>query len=762
MATEFRQQEILDKKTAYCEKADYLSHFFLLRRTAYENAGGVDGTIGSTGPDDFDLIWTLLERGGTVATVPDLLYNYRDHDQERLSLADPAVQIRNLQKIYNKHNFHGKERQLQIEQHAGFYGVPLMEHLGEDSVAVFFRSNLRPQTRRHQKLYLTPGDLDTAIGTIQDGKMICDAAIHSAGHCIFGPGLVTKFRERIRVRYYFADCQPVSAGSPGSQAVVSIDIYDRDSEKIESILHLSEQNMADSHGAFDLSFESQSRHAYEFRVYWHGISTMTFVGIQLKAFSSQFDPDYPGCEPLSNRLNFGVCKRPVYDCFYIAGSDFQKHCDAGVRASAYIDYYAIAMDKCYPDTLLQLNRAGIEEAMVAKASFKQVNIYAADTKLLSQLCYENPPVYWHHQQMGLEGLIGSAGLYFPGEGQAVVTLLQSDLVQRFLLSPGNAVFRNQIESSFSQWYKLMFNAVMDVCEREGFDTLYSPTSEQVIERTNKEIDVRLFKRIYDYPSRQYSVQSVSVDKRSYWKIPLKINAGRRASLSARIMSFKPRRRICLLHDIEGNVDTDISLAECNQNLRRMLEIEQSLGIQGTYHILGRRLEELLPVILSHGKHAIGFHSYNHQVDELDQLRKCREISWEFRGYRPPQSKLTPELSDYNLALNNFEWLASSTSSLGFANSRLENGLAKIPIAIDDYGLHTGATNYAKWKAHIIQEAGRNDIFCFSVHDCYASGWIDDYVVFLKELQGMGELITCEQLAGEMFRGSSNSYELSGR
>src|SRR6266700_1802251 len=60
-------------------KASYLQHFFLFEKSVLREVGGVDEQIGLTGPDDFDMIWTLLERGASVSIVPAQLYNYRDH-----------------------------------------------------------------------------------------------------------------------------------------------------------------------------------------------------------------------------------------------------------------------------------------------------------------------------------------------------------------------------------------------------------------------------------------------------------------------------------------------------------------------------------------------------------------------------------------------------------------------------------------------------------------------------------------------------------
>jgi glycosyltransferase involved in cell wall biosynthesis len=106
-------------------RAAYLEHFFLFRRGALMAVGGVDETIGSTGADDFDLIWTLLEHGASVAVRPDLLYNYRDHHGERLTLRQPELQCRDFGRILDKHGVRGPERERMLREHAVWFGAPV-------------------------------------------------------------------------------------------------------------------------------------------------------------------------------------------------------------------------------------------------------------------------------------------------------------------------------------------------------------------------------------------------------------------------------------------------------------------------------------------------------------------------------------------------------------------------------------------------------------------------------------------------------------
>jgi glycosyltransferase involved in cell wall biosynthesis len=102
-------------------KADYLKHFFMFVRARLLEVGGVDDTIGLTGPD---VIWTLLEHGATVGVTERPLYNYRDHLRERLTLRARSEQVLDLGKILDKHGVHGEERMRLIEKHSMWYGQP--------------------------------------------------------------------------------------------------------------------------------------------------------------------------------------------------------------------------------------------------------------------------------------------------------------------------------------------------------------------------------------------------------------------------------------------------------------------------------------------------------------------------------------------------------------------------------------------------------------------------------------------------------------
>jgi len=204
--------------------------------------------------------------------------------------------------------------------------------------------------------------------------------------------------------------------------------------------------------------------------------------------------------------------------------------------------------------------------------------------------------------------------------------------------------------------------------------------------------------------------------------------------------------ICVCHDIEGPVDTPVEDAHCRDNLLRMLEIEEDLGVAGTYNVLGMIWNDRVPVIVSRGRHALGFHSYNHQIEDVEQLPRCRPLNSEVRGYRPPRSRITPELTGDNLRAHGIVWLLSSVRSFGFTEIRLEENLVKIPVHQDDHPLYAGRIGFDEWEAKLYERLESTPCLAFGLHDCYAHLWLDRYRRILERLAGLGEFWTCDRLA----------------
>lgn len=136
-------QARFDRMKSLQERASYLGHFLVLERSTMLQAGGVDPTIGLTGADDYDLVWTMLERGATVRLIPEALYHYRDHEGERLTLRDRAAQIADLRKILAKHGVGAEETERLVGEKSKWYGAACQTAI--DDPQWYLKPSKRPE-----------------------------------------------------------------------------------------------------------------------------------------------------------------------------------------------------------------------------------------------------------------------------------------------------------------------------------------------------------------------------------------------------------------------------------------------------------------------------------------------------------------------------------------------------------------------------------------------------------------------------------------
>lgn len=399
--------------------------------------------------------------------------------------------------------------------------------------------------------------------------------------------------------------------------------------------------------------------------------------------------------------------------------------------------------------------------LLEAGSFLQLNLYTTDFYDLPNELFWHPEINWHHQQLGVKGLIAAAGLWIRNS-EATITTVQSDVCQQLYRHVDlKRAHKTQVETHFKHWYAVLFNAVLDFCSLRGLSVLYSPTGHQIVGNTRKKVVPDLFLRIYDYPPSRYVCRRTSYYNSECWEIPVEVNAPRVARLrEARTIPKRGashRRKICIFHDVEEDVDTTISAAECSDNLNRMLQIEKEFGLDATYDVLGSLLARKKKTIqASNPRHSIAFHSFNHRLEDLKQLDQCRNVDLRVRGYRPPRSRITAELTDYNLTFSNFEWFASSAYSFGFDRCKLENGLVKIPIDLDDHPLFTGQVGYEYWERNLLKHAREKQFLAFGLHDCYAGLWLTRYPQLLHKLAEIGDFVSADELSDGIFLEESES------
>lgn len=357
-------------------------------------------------------------------------------------------------------------------------------------------------------------------------------------------------------------------------------------------------------------------------------------------------------------------------------------------------------------------------------------------------------LFWHQQQFGKSGQIATANIVW--RGSDLYTMVhQSDLVQRASRRPEH---RTRLQNRFKGWNFMLLNAILDFAVEHDVRCVYTPTAELALHNTDRARNVQrpLFERIYDQ-----QVQTLFRLSRAgeWWKIDVKDNLHRLVRPETKIEAQPHAKIICLCHDIErglGHLDSDPDFAQTAErtaaaSLTKMLRIECKLGIHATYNIVGQLLPDLRESIEADG-HCLAFHSYDHRdFEHTAQLAPCRRVDYRIKGYRPPQSKITRELSDENLCFHNFEWLASSTYSLGIENPVLQYRLVRIPIAFDDYALYNERMDWRTWEKQALKTIEENNFVAFSLHDCYGQFWLPHYERFLEKVSALGSLKTMNEV-----------------
>ena len=88
-----------------------VKHLLCWRRAKALAFGGMDETLNSVGPDDYDFPWLMLEHGAVFVAVHECLYEYRDHREGvRLTTHLPrSVHLSELRRILTKHGVRARD-----------------------------------------------------------------------------------------------------------------------------------------------------------------------------------------------------------------------------------------------------------------------------------------------------------------------------------------------------------------------------------------------------------------------------------------------------------------------------------------------------------------------------------------------------------------------------------------------------------------------------------------------------------------------------
>lgn len=94
------------------KRSSPVKHLLCWRQRTALSIGGIDESLNSVGPDDYDFPWMMAERGARFKAVPECLYYYRDHRQcYRLTTHLPlSIHRRECSRILRKHGVGWLER----------------------------------------------------------------------------------------------------------------------------------------------------------------------------------------------------------------------------------------------------------------------------------------------------------------------------------------------------------------------------------------------------------------------------------------------------------------------------------------------------------------------------------------------------------------------------------------------------------------------------------------------------------------------------
>lgn len=425
----------------------------------------------------------------------------------------------------------------------------------------------------------------------------------------------------------------------------------------------------------------------------------------------------------------------------------------GLKPRYFFAHKLYHLPKCAPDGYGQGLR------MCGRWKLEQhweILLYADTAQIADlpgQLLFDDE-LMWHRQHFGKPGQIAWAAVLLDAN-ELVCVAQQSDLVQRIGRAPEH---KSRVENRFRGWPRMLLNGILAFAAQRGIKRVRTPTSKLAMRHTDprREVGRMLFERIYDDPVARYGAR----EEADFWVIDVPANLDLLVMPERMTESFDQPRTVCVCHDLErglGHVGVDEALrvqaeASASSILEQMLELEETAGVRATYNVVGAILPEVQDKLATRG-HCVAFHSFDHgsttETETNDQLKRCRQVDYRIKGYRPPRSLITPELTDKHLAFHNFEWLASSQKSLGVEEPKLSRRLVRLPIALDDYPMYRGMLPYELWERLLLRLVGERAFTAVSLHDCYARWWLHRYPALLERLADKARLCTMDEVSAEV-------------
>ena len=457
----------------------------------------------------------------------------------------------------------------------------------------------------------------------------------------------------------------------------------------------------------------------------------------------------------------------------VAADRLGEWVSVGFRQRDFFPHRAFYLRKAAPDGYTLAMRSGFRPD---GDHLWEVVLFALPPALdeLPTDLYFDDDLMWHRQQFSMVGQVAVASVFVQGS-QLYTAADHSDLVQRI---SRRREYKTRVDARFHGWDRMLLNSILAFAEEQAVTIVNVPTAEYARQQTdpNRSVEPELFDRVYDRHVRDnYAVRRSG----NWWAIDVAPNRQRVLRGEPKTEALPTTKTICLCHDIERGLGhreaepafVEVANATSAATLAAMLDVERSVGVRATYNVVGCLMPEIRDQIEPAG-HCLGFHTFDHSLNRRGsrarsvlarrlglgtaphdtpsrmQLGQCRTVDFRVKGYRPARSRFGADTDDASLAHHNFEWLASSSQSLGIDEPRLENGIVKIPIRYDDFPLHQ-AMSYERWEERVFELAGSNEFFALSLHDCYGPMWLEHYPAFLDRLRDLGTMKTLDQVAAEV-------------
>ncbi|MBV9310914.1 MAG: hypothetical protein JOZ73_08780 [Solirubrobacterales bacterium] len=81
--------------------------------------------------------------------------------------------------------------------------------------------------------------------------------------------------------------------------------------------------------------------------------------------------------------------------------------------------------------------------------------------------------------------------------------------------------------------------------------------------------------------------------------------------------------------------------------------------------------------------------------------------------------------------------------------KLSRRLVRLPVALDDFPLYRGMLTYEQWERLLLRLVRARPFTAVSLHDCYASWWLDRFPNLLERLAEQARLCTMDDVSAEV-------------